>query len=154
MQRIRYVALVAVAFTLLGALLMFGVGAAMTIKAASILCLGERVAALPETSDRFDQTTVTVLQSVDAFLIALALMVLTVGIYSLLIGPVEFPGEKERWEWLRINSLTKLKQVLVDVIVVVLAVWFTKHIFSVAEFSWTDLVLPASILLIAVAVRD
>ena len=57
-------------------------------------------------------------------------------------------------EWLRVQSLGEMKKTLLEVIVVALSLfWLRIVMIQTNEFQFTDLVLPASILAIAGAVR-
>jgi len=63
----------------------------------------------------------------DTFLIAIALLVFSVGIYELFIEDLSLP------EWLVIHNLHDLKAKLGSIIILVMAVTFLKHLVE-----WRD----------------
>ena len=70
---------------------------------------------------------IALIEIMDIFLIATALLVFSVGIYELFIGDIELP------EWLVIRNLHDLKAKLGSVIILVMAVTFLKHLVE-----WRD----------------
>ncbi len=91
---------------------------------------------------------IAVVESVDAFLIALAMLIFALGVFNLFIGELKLPGE-----WLRVKSIERLKQVLMEVILVVLAVLFLRGLFLFEDLPWRLLVIPVAVALLALAVR-
>ena len=80
----------------------------------------------------------------DIFLIATALYIFAVGLYSLFIGKVELPP------WLEGSSLHDLKVVLSRVIILVMAVTFLEHLVGWKNASET-LMFAAAIAIIMVS---
>ena len=156
-EPLRYLSLIAVVFSLLGSALMFLAGAAKSIKAVRIFFLGETLTVDPPPPahlDSGDQALVAVLQSMDAFLIALVLLIFSFGVYKLFIADIKTPKNLPGAPWAQITSIEGLKKVLVEVILVILAVLFLwEVVYLEAEASWTVLVLPLSIVLIAAALK-
>jgi uncharacterized membrane protein YqhA len=156
-EPLRYLSLIAVVFSLLGSALMFLGGAAKSIKAIRIFFLGETLSADPPPPahlDSGDQALVAVLQSMDAFLIALVLLIFSFGVYKLFIAEIKTPKNLPGAPWAQITSIEGLKKVLVEVILVILAVLFLwEVVYLEADASWTVLVLPLSIVLIAAALK-
>ena len=70
---------------------------------------------------------IALIEIMDIFLIATALLVFSVGIYELFIGDLSLP------EWLVIRNLHDLKSKLGSVIILVMAVTFLKHLIE-----WRD----------------
>ena len=70
---------------------------------------------------------IALIEIMDIFLIATALLVFSVGIYELFIGDLSLP------EWLVIRNLHDLKSKLGSVIILVMAVTFLKHLVE-----WRD----------------
>ena len=70
---------------------------------------------------------IALIEIMDIFLIATALLVFSVGIYELFIGDLSLP------EWLVIRNLHDLKAKLGSVIILVMAVTFLKHLVE-----WRD----------------
>lgn len=63
----------------------------------------------------------------DTFLLAVVLYIFAVGLYELFIGPLDLP------DWLKIEGIDQLKAKLASVIVLILAVTFTKKLVQ-----WKD----------------
>lgn len=136
---------------------MFLGGSWKSIKAFEIFFLNDSLSSDPPPPaylDRTDQALIAVLQSMDAFLIALVLLIFAFGVYKLFIADIETPKNLPGAPWARINSIEGLKQVLVEVILVVIAVLFLwEVVYLEADASWNVLVLPVSILLLAAALK-
>ena len=136
---------------------MFLAGAEKSIKAIRIFFLGETLSADPPPPahlDSGDQALVAVLQSMDAFLIALVLLIFSFGVYKLFIAEIKTPKNLPGAPWAQITSIEGLKKVLVEVILVILAVLFLwEVVYLEAEASWSVLVLPISIVLLAAALK-
>jgi len=100
------------------------------------------------------QATVPVSEAVDSFLFGIVLVIFA---YGIAIGFV-FALPKEYGErlptWMKVGGVGQLKATLAEVVIVVLIVIFARIIVEAnGQLQWSMLVLPASILLIAVAVR-
>ena len=100
------------------------------------------------------QVTVPVLGAVDSFLFGIVLVIFA---YAIAIGFV-FALPKEYGErlptWMKVGGVGQLKATLAEVVIVVLIVIFARIIVEAnGQLQWSMLVLPAPILLIAVAVR-
>ena len=156
-EPLRYLSLIAVVFSLLGSALMFLGGAEKSIKAIRIFFLNETLTTDPPPPahlDSTDQALIAVLQSMDAFLIALVLLIFSFGVYKLFIAEIKTPKNLPGAPWSQITTIEGLKKVLVEVILVILAVLFLwEVVYLEAEASWNVLVLPVSIVLIAAALK-
>lgn len=152
MLKLRFVTLIAVAFSFLASLLMFVVGAVKTLKAFRVYLLNEPLTPdVPAYLDTADQTMITLIESIDAFLVALVFFVLSTGIYRLFIR--ELAAEK-KWVWDEIRTFEQLKKTLVEMIMVVLVVYFLGvALYEGENLQWTVLILPASVLLLALSIR-
>ncbi len=103
------------------------------------------------------QVVVPVLEAVDAFLFGIVLVIFA---YGIAIGFVftlpEGYGEKLP-NWMKVGGVGQLKATLAEVVIVVLIVIFARVVVGTVDsgklFEWPMLVLPASILLIAAALR-
>jgi len=100
------------------------------------------------------QATVPVFEAVDSFLFGIVLVIFA---YGIAIGFV-FALPKEYGErlptWMKVGGVGQLKATLAEVVIVVLIVIFARIIVEAnGQLQWSMLVLPAPILLIAVAVR-
>jgi len=150
---IRYITLISVISSLFGALLMFIIGATKTVR-AYFAYFGQPLD--PQNVERIkaaDQATAHLIQSIDAFLIALVLMIFAVGVYKLFIRENE-PTDSAIFAWININSVQQLKRILVELVVVILFVKFLEvALVNLDSLEWEMLVLPAAILLLALSVK-
>ena len=128
-----------------GSLLMFYQG---------FLFLFDAVDMLGHESDHgVTQITVPVLEAVDSFLFGVVLVIFA---YGIVVGfLVRLPDRLARQlpRWMKISGVGQLKQILAEVVVVVLIVIFARVVVeSGGHFDWSMLVLPVSILLLAGAI--
>ncbi|SEQ38661.1 Uncharacterized membrane protein YqhA [Faunimonas pinastri] len=139
----RGIMLIGSAGALIGSLLMFYQGSLHLIHAWHLLAAGTE-----------GHVTVPVLEAVDAFLFGVVLVIFA---YGIAIGFVfRLPERTTRLlpNWMKIDGVGQLKEILAEVVVVVLIVIFARVVVeSEGHFTWTMLVLPGSILMIAVAIR-
>jgi len=109
---------------------------------------------------------IKVIEGLDRFLIAIVLLYFAYGVYSLFIRPEKALKEtKEELalpSWLRVKELGQLKQVVAEVIIVIIFVLFLRVALQVFQYtnmivSWrqiaTVLLLPVCIALLAIALR-
>ena len=100
-----------------------------------------------------DFATGALIKAVDAFLIGLAFLIFGYGIYTLFIREIR-PEETAEYHWLEINSMSKLKALLVEVIILILFVKFINVvIININELTWQILLIPISILLLALSLK-
>lgn len=85
----------------------FGLAIAKTTKVVSNLLSGGWADEL---------VVVAVLEAVDSYLLAVVQLIVALGLHGLFVGNAELPG------WLRANSLQDLKNPIVDVLVVFVAI--------------------------------
>jgi uncharacterized membrane protein YqhA len=141
---LRFVMLVAALGTAVGALIMFWLGAAKTWTALTILI----------TRDDTRSAIGSVMGATDSFLFGVVLVVFA---YAITFGFVaELPAEdRERLPgWMRVDGLRDLKRILVEVILVYLIVDFATDVADAeTHLEWQALVMPASVFLIAGALR-
>ena len=117
MVHFRFIALVPMAFGILSSLLMSVVGAGKAIQGIQIyFSLGSPTGSVPVPLhlDRADQAMIAVIESVDAFLISIALLVFSMGVYTLFIRPVSQATHAGTAAVFQINSVSRLKQALPD----------------------------------------
>ena len=151
LRELRWVTVVAVIASLLGALLMLYVGASGTVEAINSYL---RLAEEPGPGLKFT-ALIRVIESLDAFLVALALLIFSMGVFTLFI---QDPGETQIAplpDSLRPKTLGDLKQTLAEIILLVLLVLYLDEVLRAADRSdWELLIgLPAGIALLAAAVR-
>jgi uncharacterized membrane protein YqhA len=131
---------------ILGSLLMFLQGAYYLIEAAQTLILPGAISSNP--------VTVPVLEAIDSFLFGVVLVIFAYGIAIGFVLPLP-PGMGRRLpKWMKIQGVGQLKEILAQAVMVVLIVIFARIVVeSGAIFQWNMLVLPISVLLIAIALR-
>jgi len=99
------------------------------------------------------QVTVPVLEAIDSFLFG---VVLVIFCYSIAVGFVfRLPDRLAAIvpTWMKVDGVGQLKQILAEVVIVVLIVIFARVVVEAAgRFTWDLLVLPVSIILLAGAI--
>ncbi len=103
----RHLAVVAVIGLLVTTAATFGLAIAKTTKVVSRLLSGG-------WAD--ESIVVAVLEAVDSYLLAVVQLIVALGLHGLFVGDAELPG------WLRANSLQDLKNPIVDVLIVFVAI--------------------------------
>jgi uncharacterized membrane protein YqhA len=152
--RIRYMVVVAVIAALMGALLLLLIGGWHVIEAFLVI-MG--LVAHEGAGDTSSIAVVRIIDSVDNFLLAFVLLYFAYSTYFLFIhdgtgekrwGEVSMPG------WLQVETLGEMKKVLLQVILVLVAVFLLETIFTEGmHLEWTTLILPVTILVIAISLR-
>ncbi len=143
---LRFLLLFASLGALTGAGIMFWLGCAELRHGAEVLWVGG--------SGSAREITTAVMGATDAFLFAIVLIIFA---FSIAVGFVLQPegGTLERLpEWMHVHGVKELKHILVEVIIVYLVVDFATDVAAgEGPLAWQTLVKPASIVLIAVALR-
>ena len=119
----RYISLTAIIGSLLGSLLLFIVGALKTINAFRVVFFNY----IPENKAHLhpaDIATTYLIKSLDTFLIALVLFIFAHGVYTLFISNKIYDDGKGVLKWIRTPNIGHLKNVLAEVIVIILFVKF------------------------------
>lgn len=154
----RFFTVFAAIGALAGSLLMFGLGLVSIVKA-----YGPGSSFPQNTLNDFSMgAVINVIEALDRFLIGIVLLYFAYGVYSLFIHPGE---PKERIaipDWLRVREIGQLKQVVAELILVIIFVLFLRAILEafsrprIAE-DWLALaslaLLPLSGLLLALSLR-
>jgi uncharacterized membrane protein YqhA len=137
LSQTRYMVIIAVAASLALAAMLFLFGAvhAAGIIASTIAALGD--------AKKTKALAIASVEIADFFLIATALYIVGIGLYELFIRDLDLPA------WLTITSLEELKQRLISVIVVALAVAF---LAQVANWDGASNLLPFGAAIAAVVV--
>jgi uncharacterized membrane protein YqhA len=150
---LRYISLIAVVSLFIGAALMFIIGAIRTLDSVLVLIFDRAMFNIPEHLDRGSVVSITLVQSVDSFLFALVLLIFSMGIYNLFINSPDDLNKQNLPRWLRINSISELKTILLQVIIVILAVNVLEHVILVGSsaLKWETLIIPISIVCLAAA---
>lgn len=152
----RFFTLLAVLGSLAGAALMFVLGL-YNVYETFLWGLQD------EQESRFGTAAViAIIESLDRFLIAIVLLYFAYGVYSLFIHPEEDEEELAIPAWLRVKQIGQLKQVVAEVIIVVLFVLFLRIALETFDGSGTALswqhdgtiaLLPVSIFLLSLSLR-
>ena len=159
---LRYGAYIAVFFSLLSAALMIVVGCVKVYKAFYGYFTGTGTTIFAGTAEekvvshlsQEDAAIARIIESVDAFLIALIMLYLGYGIYALFCE--KQGGELSNLVPVSIvpQNIGQLKETLAQLILVVLFVLFTRQIWlNLNNLSWEMLVLPLGIALLALALK-
>lgn len=151
--RVRYVAVIAVIAALAGALLLFLIGGFHTLEAFAI------ASGFKETigHDNMQTAVVQIIESLDNFLLGFVLLYFAYSTYFLFVAKENTPETRAKVdmpEWLKVEDLGHMKRVLLEVILVLLAVFFLKMIITEEDgLEWTVLIIPATIVAIAVSLK-
>ena len=140
---LRLIMLIGALGAMVGALLMFWLGGSNIVGGIRALLAGNENKIV----------TGLIMSATDSFLFGVVLVVFA---YAIAFGfAVDLkPDMRERLpQWMRIDSVSGLKHTLVEVILVYLVVDFATDWAQAADVSWTTLLKPTSILLIAAASR-
>ena len=150
----RWFSIVTVLPSLVGALLMFLIGAANTGEAV-LRYFGLQVdATSTATNSPRPAANLLLLESLDNGLTGLTFLYFAYGIYALFLTTSETMAEAPRW--LKVENIAALKKTLLEVVAVLLAVMFVRVL---AEKMLTDgprwemLIMPAGIIDIAISSR-
>lgn len=131
---------------------MFAMAVVKTAKAYAIFA-GEPPALLADQSVVFNRSIALVVQSIDAFMIGMVLMMFSFGVTTLFIKKIDLP-ENDVFSWVRVTNINHLKVILGEMIIIVLFVKFLEIILlNVAELKFEMLVLPVGIVLLALALK-
>ena len=149
----RYISWIAIIGSLLGSLLLFVVGALKTINAFRVVLFDY----IPKDKAHLhtaDIATTYLIKSLDTFLIALVLFIFAHGVYTLFISNKKFDDGNGVLKWIRTPNIGHLKNVLAEVIVIILFVKFLEVVFvNIDNLKWEILILPASIVLLALGLK-
>ena len=150
-NRLRYISLIAVIASGLGSILMFLIGAIKT-GWAYLAYFSGGIAHQPDISAKL--AIAYIIQAIDIFLIGLVLMIFAGGIYNLFIRSPE-SGSAEIDSWVKVTSITQLKRILVELVIVILFVKTLEGALAIASggYKWENLVLPLGILMLALALK-
>jgi len=100
------------------------------------------------------QVTVPVLEAVDSFLFGIVLVIFAYGIAIGFVFTLPEGYGQRLPVWMKVGGVGQLKATLAEVVIVVLIVIFARIVVEAnGHLQWSMLVLPASILMISVALR-
>ncbi len=149
-RSVRWMHFAPIAGGLVGAMVAFYQGVRYIIDA--VLLLLPTAADEPPPVDISDSVTLALLEAVDSFLFGSALVLFAFGTFHLFHHkPVP---ESRLPRWIRIEHIGELKNLLVEIIVVILFVVFLKKVVALdGEVTLQNLILPGAILLLSASVR-
>jgi uncharacterized membrane protein YqhA len=143
---LRAIMLIGSAGAIVGSLLMFLQGGFYLHEAWHTIMAGGGAA------ER--QVTVPVLEAVDAFLFGIVLVIFAYGIAIGFVFTLPQGYGARLPIWMKVGGVGQLKATLAEVVIVVLIVIFARIVVEAnGHLQWSMLVLPASILMISVALR-
>ena len=150
----KYTILVAIFSAIAGQLLMLYIGAVKVYEAAKLYLLKEDITEFPQHIFHSDIATAMLIQSLDAFLVAVVLMYFAFSLFHLFLSKDPettarlFPGN------IAPKNVSELKQTLAEVIIVILFILFLQEIWmELNDLKWELLVAPISIVLIALSLK-
>jgi uncharacterized membrane protein YqhA len=114
-EKSRYLSYVAIAGMLLGVLAALYIGAEKTVRAIRI------AASNYETNN---PTLYILFEALDSYLVAVALLVISVSLYELFIGGLEVP------DWMLVKNLDELKAKFGSVLIPIMAVKFVQKLLE------------------------
>jgi uncharacterized membrane protein YqhA len=151
--QVRHVAVIAVIASLASALLLFLIGGYHTVE-AFLFALGINDATQQAGTDT---AVVQIIESLDNFLLGFVLLYFAYSTFFLFVARDHSEETRARIdmpEWLKVEDLGKMKRVLLEVILVLLAVSFLKLVIVEDQtLEWTVLVIPITFTAIAVSLR-
>ena len=154
---LRYISIIAVISSFIGAVLLFVLGALKIAGALGVMLFGGDPVRLMIEAHGAEAATsgvvILVINAVDSFLFALILLIFSYGIYTLFINS-DFAQSDTYPRWIRIRSIGQLKLYLTQVVITILFVQFLEIVIVNGEhlLDWSAIVLPAGILCLAGAI--
>ncbi len=118
LEKSRYLAIIGVISLLIAALAAFGWGTLKTISTTLLVI---------QSAGRDRAITIDLIEIVDSFLIATAILIFAASLYELFIGDINLP------EWMLAHNLYDLKAKLSSMIVLVMAVKFLGKLEEVKD---------------------
>lgn len=150
----RFASLVAIVSSLLGSALMFIIGAKTTYYAYATYFFGYSPTGDLENLKSPHVATVYLIKSIDAFLIALVLFIFAYGVYWIFIAQDTEKSSTDPLKSIRIPSIGHLKNILAEVIIVILFVLFLEtELKNINNMTWEMLIIPIAILLLSLGLK-
>ncbi len=118
LEKSRYLAIIGVISLLIAALAAFGWGTLKTISTTLLVI---------QSAGRDRAITIDLIEIVDSFLIATAILIFAASLYELFLGDINLP------EWMLAHNLYDLKAKLSSMIVLVMAVKFLGKLEEVKD---------------------
>jgi len=139
----RYIIIIPVVITYIGAFIMFIIGAIEAWNSISLFI----------TND-YKHSQFSLILGIDAFLLGLVLLIFSYGIYDLFISKIDVADRPSvRPNWMRFKDIGELKIILAQVILIILTINFFELVFiemNNPESFQDFMIIPVGIVLIAV----
>ncbi len=149
----RYISFTAIICSLIGSLLLFFIGAWKTYSAIKIV-LFDYIPIGKEHLHPADSATAYLLKALDSFLIALVLFIFARGVFTLFISSKNNIENDDVLKWSRTPNIGHLKNVLAEVIIIILFVMFLEVVFeNIDNLKWEFIIIPISILLLSLGLK-
>jgi len=144
----RYIVLIAVVFSVIGAIVLFLAGTLVLIETVFTTIMLQKV----HISVNREIVLIGIIETIDFYLIAVALMIFSFGLYELFISNINIARKNGiPLPILRNESIGRLKSNILNVIIMVLIVTFFQRVLSVQLDTIFELFLLAlSILVISI----
>jgi len=146
--KLRFVLIVPILISMVGAVMMFAVGTHQTYKAAASI--------LFRADFSNPGVTLPIIKALDAFLIGIILVIFSFGIYDFFVSILE-PAEHAglRPDWFKFETTGELKTKMVELVLVILAILFFEQMIANAG-SFEDpvlyLIIPVGAAILAVSI--
>lgn len=150
----RFISWIAIICSLLGSVLLFIVGAMKTYAAFAAVLFNKVPKGSLSHLDTSEIATTYLIKSLDTFLIALVLFIFAHGIFTLFISDKKPQHKTTVLKWISTPNIGRLKNILGEVIVIILFVKFLEVILiNLNNLDWKVLILPLAILLLAISLK-
>jgi uncharacterized protein (TIGR00645 family) len=148
----RFFTLLAVSFGMLGAVILFLV-ASLDIWSVMVV-IWDMLIHHAHPEHLHEDVVASIIGAVDLFLIAIVMLIFSMGVYELFISKIDAAEESESSEVLKIHSLDQLKDKIAKVIIMVLVVSFFQRVLHTKyDGALEMLYFSGSILLLALALH-
>jgi uncharacterized membrane protein YqhA len=152
----RYVSWIAIICSMAASFLLFVMGAAKTYSAFAVFILNQTPPEALAHLDKADIAIAYLIKSLDTFLVALVLFIFAHGIFTLFISNKAKAKTQDQsvLHWIRTPNIGHLKNILAEVIIVILFVKFLELVLiNFDSLDWTILTLPISILVLSLGLK-
>jgi len=141
--KLRWLAVVVSLFGALNAIAFIAIGAVRAFEAYRLIALGP-----PWTGDH--SPGVVLARSVDAFLLAMVFLVFAIGVMTLFLSRESSRDFEHIPGWMQVKSLSELKFLIWEAILAAVVVASVESlVVSSHELTWTALVTPLAVLILA-----
>ena len=139
----RYIIIIPVIITFIGAFIMFIIGAIEAWNSINLFF----------TND-YEHSQLSLILGIDAFLLGLVMLIFSYGIYDLFLSKIDITDRPSvRPTWMRFRDIGELKIILAQVILIILTINFFELVFihmNDPESFQDYMIIPVGIVLIAV----